>query len=258
MSVIISFFILSLIFYFQFNFQLYPVANFQNIFHPPSLRHLFGTDDMGRDMSMLILKGLIISIKISFSGVFFAFILGGIIGLLSIFHDKIGLFIDKIIDLHLSFPTLILALFFITFYGHHPICIILAIIFSQWPYFARQARIIGLQEKIKDYILAAKLLPYTYFTLVRKHLFKKTFFFLSALLPHQIARAIMLEAGLSFLGLGLKNPNISLGALISMGFEYFMADAYWISFFPGLILTIFIVVLHIIGDKIAPIFNIKE
>jgi peptide/nickel transport system permease protein len=215
-----------------------------------------GTDDQGRDMLSAILYGLRISLVVGAVSTVAALLIGSTLGLIAAFFGgRIDALIMRIADIQLSFPAILVALILIAVLGKGVDKVIIALITVQWAYYARTVRGTALVERRKEYIEAAISLALSKTRILRRHLLPNCLPPLIVVATVQIARAITLEATLSFLGLGLPITEPSLGLLIANGFEYLMSGKYWISFFPGLALLVTIVSINLIGDHLRDVLN---
>jgi peptide/nickel transport system permease protein len=215
-----------------------------------------GTDDQGRDMLSAIFYGLRISLAVGAISTLFAVLLGGSLGLIAAFFGgRLDSLIMRVADIQLSFPAILIALILIAVLGKGVDKVIIALITVQWAYYARTVRGTALVERRKEYIEAAVCLALSRTRILARHLLPNCLPPLIVVMTVQIARAITLEATLSFLGLGLPITEPSLGLLIANGFEYLMSGKYWISFFPGLALLVTIVSINLIGDHLRDVLN---
>lgn len=232
---------------------------------PPSSRSgddklLFwlGTDDQGRDMYSAIVYGMRISLGVGLASTLGALILGLTLGLTAAYlGGKTDSVIMRLVDIQLSFPTILIALILLAVFGQGLGKIILALITVQWAYYARTVRSAALVEMGKEYIEAARCLDLSHRHIIVHHLLPNCMAPLIVVAAMQIAAAIALEATLSFLGLGLPITEPSLGLLISNGYAYLMSGKYWISFFPGLALLVMIVSINLVADRLRDILNPK-
>jgi peptide/nickel transport system permease protein len=215
-----------------------------------------GTDDQGRDMLSAIFYGLRTSLAVGAMSGFIALCLGACIGLTAAyFGGRVDTLIMRLVDLQLSFPAILIALVLLAILGKGVDKIIIALIAVQWAYYARTVRGSALVERSKDYIEAAHCLALSNRRIVFRHLLPNVVPPLLVVGTVQVAHAILLEATLSFLGIGLPITKPSLGLLIANGFEYMLSGKYWISFFPGVALLITIVSINLVGDQLRDVLN---
>jgi peptide/nickel transport system permease protein len=161
----------------------------------------------------------------------------------------------RLVDLQLSFPTILTALMILAFLGKGVLNVVLALVIVEWAYYARTVRGTALVERRREYIEAAQCLALPTRRIVFRHLLPNCMPPLIVIGTMQIARAIALEATLSFLGLGVPITEPSLGLLIANGYEYMLSGKYWISFYPGIALVITIVSINLVGDQLRDVLN---
>jgi len=215
-----------------------------------------GSDGSGRDLYSAILYGLRISLSVGVASGVIALIIGTVVGLVAAYAGgRIENIIMRIVDLQLSFPASLVALMLIAILGKGIENIILALVISQWAYFARTVRGTALVERRKEYVEAAQCLGLSQTRIVFRHILPNCMAPLIVVGTVQTASAISLEATLSFLGVGLPQTEPSLGVLIANGFEYMMSGRYWISFFPGLALLLTVVSINLVGDHLRDVLN---
>ena len=217
-----------------------------------------GTDDQGRDMLSAILFGLRTSLGVGAMSAMLALVIGTIIGLLAAYcGGKVDALVMRLVDLQLSFPSMLVALILISILGQGVGKIVAALVAVQWAYYARTVRGSALVEREKDYVVAARCLGLSHARVMFRHLMPNCLPPLIVVVTVQVAYAIALEATLSFLGIGLPITQPSLGLLIANGFEYMMGGRYWISVYPGVALLITIFAINLIGDRLRDILNPK-
>ena len=215
-----------------------------------------GTDGAGRDMLSSIFYGLRVSLGVgAFSGIV-AMAIGATIGLAAAyFGGRLETIIMRIVDIQLSFPSILMALIILAIFGKGVDKTIIALVLVQWAYYARTARASALVEKNKEYVEAAQCLALSDRRIILSHIMPNCLAPMIVVGTLQTAHAISLEATLSFLGLGLPITEPSLGLLIGNGFEYMYTGDFWISIFPGIALLITIVSINLVGDQLRDIFN---
>ena len=128
---------------------------------------------------------------------------------------------------------------------------------AEWPQYARTVRASVLAEKQKEYVEAAQVMGFKAGRIMFRHILPNCLSPILVISTVQVANAIMSEAALSFLGLGLPVDQPSLGALISIGFKYIFSGAWWITLFPGIVLVTLVLVINLLGDWLRDIFNPK-
>jgi peptide/nickel transport system permease protein len=215
-----------------------------------------GTDGAGRDMVSAIFYGLRVSLGVGvFSGLV-ALTIGAFFGIsAAFFRGRYETFVMRVVDIQLSFPSILLALIIIAAFGKGVDKTIIALILVQWAYYARTARASALVEMNKEYVDAARCMAFSNARIMFKHILPNCMAPLIVVGTLQTAHAISLEATLSFLGLGLPITEPSLGLLIGNGFEYMYSGDYWISIFPGVALLITVGAINLVGDHLRDMLN---
>ncbi|RQW61771.1 ABC transporter permease [Vibrio viridaestus] len=231
-------------------------------------RFLLGTDDQGRDILSTILYGSRLSLTIGFLAVGLQLVLGIIMGLSAgYFGGKIDSFLMRFADVQLSFSTMMVAIivsaifkasFGSEFYSEYAVVMLVVIIgVAEWPQYARTIRASVLAEKRKEYVEAAKVMGFRAPKIMFRHILPNCLSPILVISTVQVANAIMSEAALSFLGLGLPVDQPSLGSLISIGFNYIFSGSWWITAFPGIVLVTLVLVINLLGDWLRDVFNPK-
>jgi len=229
---------------------------------------LLGTDIQGRDLLSTMIYGLRVSLLIGVGAVLLQAVVGILVGLLSGYlGGKLDALLMRIADIQFSIPYLIVAIFtaaiFKLAYGvgrYAELAVPLLIIIigmSEWPKYARTVRASVLGEKNKEYVEAARVIGINRWLIMYRHVLPNTLTPVLVISTIQVAEAIMSEAALSFLGLGMPVTKPSLGSLIQSGFEYIFSGSWWITFFPGILLVIVILVILLLGDWLRDILNPK-
>ena len=217
---------------------------------------VLGTDEQGRDMLSAILYGLRISLGVGIISTLIALTLGMGIGLAAGYAGGwIDAVIMRIVDLQLSFPSILIALVLLAVLGQGVDKIVIALVTVQWAYYARTVRSTAMVEKRKEYVDAAMCLAYSKWRILYRHILPNCLPPLIVVATVQVAHAIALEATLSFLGLGMPITSPSLGLLIANGYAHLLSGRYWMSFFPGVALLVTIVSINLVGDHLRDVLN---
>ena len=215
-----------------------------------------GSDDQGRDMLSAIFYGLRISLGVGTLATLCALAIGLTVGLIAAwFGGWVEAVIMRLVDLQLSFPSILIALVLLAALGQGVDKIVIALITVQWAYYARTVRAAALVERNKEYIEAATCLALSTPRILFRHLLPNVLPPLIVIATVQVAHAIALEATLSFLGLGMPITSPSLGLLIANGFTHLMSGKYWISLYPGIALLVTIVSINLVGDQLRDVLN---
>ncbi len=215
-----------------------------------------GTDDQGRDMLSGIMYGLRISLSVGVGSAVIAGVVGSSLGLLAAYVGGwVETAIMRLVDLQLSFPAILVALMILAFLGKGVGNVMLALVIVEWARYARTARGAALVERRREYIEAAECLALPQWRVLFRHLLPNCMPPLIVIGTIQVARAITLEATLSFLGLGVPITEPSLGLLIANGYQYMLSGKYWISFYPGIALLVTIVAINLMGDQLRDVLN---
>ena len=231
-------------------------------------RFWLGTDEQGRGIYSTILYGLRTSLLIGIGAVLLQMAIGIIVGLLAAWY---GGWLDNVLmriaDVQLSFSTLMIAIIISAiikavygaeFFAANAVLILILIIgISEWPQYARTIRASALAEKSREYVEAAQVMGFGAPRIMFRHILPNCLTPILVISTVQIANAIMSEAALSFLGLGMPPEQPSLGSLISNGFNLLLSGAWWISLFPGLVLVVLTLVVNLLGDWLRDVFNPK-
>jgi peptide/nickel transport system permease protein len=218
--------------------------------------YLLGTDAQGRDLLSAVMYGLRVSFTVAFSSAAAALTIGTLLGLTAAFRGgAVDAALMRLVDMHLAIPTILVALFLLAVFGRGIDKVILALIIVQWAYYARTVRASALSESAKDYVAATRVLRLPMMRVILRHVLPNCLPPLMVIAAIQLAHAVMLEATLSFLGLGVSITQPSLGMLIANGFEFLISGNYWISVLPGCFLLLTIVALNMVADRLRTIFN---
>jgi peptide/nickel transport system permease protein len=229
-------------------------------------RFLLGTDDQGRDIWSAILFGLRVSLMIGASGVAFAAALGVTLGLVAGYAGGwTDAVIMRIADVQLTFPTILIALLldgvaqaWLKGSEHHGTAfgvLILAIGLSFWVQYARTVRASTLVEKNRDYVQAARLIGLSPLRILLRHILPNVMGPVLVIATINLALAIITEATLSFLGVGLPPTEPSLGTLIRIGQNFLFSGEWWIVTFPSLTLAVLVLAVNLLGDWLRDALN---
>jgi ABC-type dipeptide/oligopeptide/nickel transport system permease subunit len=217
---------------------------------PPSPAHPFGTDPFGRDVLARVLLGARISLSVGFLARTISLLLGLVLGTLAgYFGGRLDSVVMRLADITFAFPTLLLLIAIMAVVSPGLISLFTALGVVGWAAMARLVRAQVLSVKERDYVQAAKAAGAAHSTVIFKHVLPQCLTPLLVVYTLGLGMAIMAESSLSFLGLGVQPPDPSWGRMISDGIA-FMRTAPWLTLFPGLVLTVVVCSLNLIGDGI--------
>lgn len=230
---------------------------FSERLRPPSLEHLFGTDDNGMDIFSRILYGIRLDLLIAFTVIALVGILGTLLG---VFAGYYGGLIDEIImrlaDIFLSFPYLLLAMAIAAALGPGIFHSIIAISVTWWPVYARLSRGVTLSVKEMGYVEAARALGAGSLYIILRHILPNILAPILVQATLDMGNVILEAAALSFIGLGAQPPQPELGLMISLGRGY-IRDYPWVSLFPGLAILIMVLGFNLLGDGLRDLLDPK-
>jgi peptide/nickel transport system permease protein len=224
-------------------------------------RYLLGTDGQGRDMLSALLYGAQLSLLIGVAAVAFQAILGVTLGVAAgYFGGRLDALVMRLADVQLALSTLMvaivaLALFRTAFgaesFGHWAAPLLIVVIgLAEWPFLARTARAAVIAEMGRDHVRAARALGLTPGQIVRRHILPNALSPLIVIGAAQVGAAIMAEAALSFLGLGMPVTTPSLGTLIRSGFDLLFSGAWWVTILPAILLVAILLCVNLVGDAL--------
>ena len=219
-------------------------------FLPPSSEHLFGTDNLGRDILSRILYGARISLWVGILTVSLAMLIGVPMGLLAGYRGGVvdAVFM-RLVDVFLAFPVIILAIAIIAVRGPSLLNVMLALVAVYWTTYARVTRGVTLALREEDYMLAARSIGVPTVRVMWRHLLPNSLAPILVIATLGLGNAILAEAALSFLGLGIQPPAASWGSMLNFGMQ-FMRDAPWLTWFPGLAIFLTVLGFNLLGDGI--------
>ncbi len=228
-------------------------------------RYLLGTDDQGRDILSALMYGARISLFVGLASVMVSMLVGVSMGLLSGFAGgRVDAFIMRVCDVMLSFPSILIALLIdgvgrALFPNAHDTLafavLIIAISLTGWVQYARTVRGSTMVERNKEYVQAARVIGVTSLRIMRRHVLPNVMGPVMILATIQVALAIITEATLSFLGVGVPPTSPSLGTLIRVGNDFLFSGEWWITIFPGAVLVLITLSVNLLGDWLRDALN---
>ncbi|MFH0932839.1 MAG: oligopeptide ABC transporter permease [Nitrospirota bacterium] len=219
-----------------------------NVLSPPSNQHPLGTDELGRDLLSRIIWGSRVSLKVGFVAVGIAILIGIIIGALAGFYGGlIEAVLMRFVDIMLAFPTFFLILAVISILEQNIFTIMVVIGLTSWMDVARLVRAEFLSLKEKDFVSAARAVGVSDKRLIFKHILPNALSPVFVAATFGVAGAILIESGLSFLGLGVQPPDPSWGNILTAGKDN-IEVAWWLSLYPGLAILITVLSYNLVGE----------
>jgi peptide/nickel transport system permease protein len=221
-----------------------------NILAPPSSAHLFGTDELGRDVFTRMLYGTGISLKVGFVAVGIAVLIGTFLGAISGYYGGImDVIIMRFVDIMLCFPSFFLILAVIAFMEPSIFNIMAVIGFTSWMGITRLVRAEFLSLRERDFVLAVRAMGASNMRIIFGHILPNAMAPVLVSATLGIAAAVLTESALSFLGIGVQPPTPSWGNMLTQG-QNVLGIAWWLSFYPGMAILITVLGYNLLGEGI--------
>lgn len=227
---------------------------------PPSAEHWLGTDSAGRDVLSRLIYGARVSLTVGVAAALSALGLGTLLGLLAgVIGGWVDSFIMRAVDVFLSFPSLMLILLLVAVLGPSIGTIVVVIALFEWPTAARIVRQMALSVKETDFVLSARAVGSSRWRIMRKHVAPAVLSPLTVVGTLLAAQAILLEAALSFLGLGVKQPQASWGGMLEEAKSLTILEQMpWMWIPPGLTIAVTVLAINFIGDGLRDAFDPRQ
>jgi peptide/nickel transport system permease protein len=229
-----------------------PVANaFDRLSQPPSFENLFGTDQFGRDVLSRLIYGARTALLVGFTSAFVGATIGLVLGVASAhFGGRIDLVFQRVLDVFMAFPLIIMALAVISIFGTGAQNVIIAITIPFIPRCARVVRSAALAIREMPYIDAARANGFSHARIILRHMVPNVMAPFLIMITAFVGQAILLEASLSYLGLGVQEPIPAWGLMLQGGAEEYAESAPWMAIFPGLAISLAVFGFSLFGDSV--------
>lgn len=229
---------------------------YDRIMARPSLEHLFGTDNFGRDLFSRVIWGAQISIKVGVVAISIGTLLGSVLGLISGYiGGKLDMVLQRVMDGWMAFPSIILALAIVAVLGPGEFNVMVAIGLSQVPPANRVIRGAVLAEKSNLYVEATRAISSSETRIMFRHILPNVAAPIIVIATIALGQAILSEAALSFLGVGVQPPNPAWGSMLSGHSRTYMLVAPWMAVFPGLAIFLTVMGWNLLGDALRDVWD---
>ena len=233
-------------------------TDFAAQFSPPTMAHWLGTDAFGRDLLSRIIYGSRTALLVGFASAFMGATLGAMLGVASAyFGGRIDLVVQRLVDIFLAFPIIILALTVVSILGTGVSNVIMAITVPMIPNCARVVRSSALAVRQMPYVDAARAAGFGYARIIFRHMLPNVMAPYLIMLTAFVGQAILLEASLSFLGLGVAEPTPAWGLMLRGAAVEFAESAPWMAIFPGLAISLGVFAFNLFGDALRDALDPK-
>lgn len=234
----------------------YLETHYEIIMAPPSWAHWLGTDNFGRDILSRILQGARTALGVGFASSVTGATLGLLIGVASAyFSGRTDMLVQRVLDVFMSFPLIVLALAIVSIFGTGPVNVTLAITIPMIPRCARVVRSSALTIRAQPYVDAARALGFGHWRIILRHMLPNVMAPYLIMVTSFMGQAILLEASLSFLGLGVQEPVPAWGLMLQGGAEQYAESAPWMAIFPGLAITLAVLAFNLFGDALRDVLD---
>jgi|TARA_B100001093_G_scaffold486501_2_gene521877 peptide/nickel transport system permease protein len=263
----ITFFAFLMLFFFMITAILGPYlvpydpleTNAKIALQPPSIEHLFGTDNLGRDVFSRVIVATRLDLTISVLAVLMSFIIGSFLGTLAGYWGGwLDVFLSRILDTIMAFPLFVLAMGIVAALGNTIENIIYATAIINIPFYARLVRAEVNIRREASFVHAAKMAGNSEFKILAIHIFPNTLPPMMVQVSLNLGWAILNAAGLSFIGLGVRPPTPEWGIMVAEGANFIVSGEWWLALFPGLWLMLAVLTFNLLGDGLRDIFDPRK
>jgi len=224
---------------------------------PPSAEHIFGTDNLGRDVFSRVIWGTRIDLLMGVIAVIVPLVCGSLIGLLAGYYGGVAdILMMRLCDIFMAFPFTLIVIVVVTITGPSITNLFIAMWLVSWMHYARLVRGEVLAAKNAEYIQAARVLGYTDWRILLRHLLPNVISGCVVYAASDVVMSMLAGASMSFLGLGIQPPTPEWGAIIETG-RAFISNAWWIAAFPGIFLALTGTGFSLIGDGLSDLLRTK-
>ena len=226
---------------------------------PPSIEHLFGTDNLGRDVFSRVIVATRLDLTISVLAVLMSFMIGSFLGTLAGYWGGwLDVFLSRILDTIMAFPLFVLAMGIVAALGNTIENIIYATAIINIPFYARLVRAEVNIRREASFVHAAKMAGNSEFKILAIHIFPNTLPPMMVQVSLNLGWAILNAAGLSFIGLGVRPPTPEWGIMVAEGANFIVSGEWWLALFPGLWLMLAVLTFNLLGDGLRDIFDPRK
>lgn len=234
----------------------YLETHYDRIMQAPSAEHWLGTDGFGRDLYSRLLRGARTALGVGLVSSFAGATLGLLLGVASAyFGGRTDMLVQRVLDVLMAFPLIVLALAIVSIFGTGTLNVTLAITIPMVPRCARVVRASALSVRAQPYVDAARALGFSHSRIILRHMLPNVMAPYLIMLTSFMGQAILLEASLSFLGLGVQEPVPAWGLMLQGGAEQYAESAPWLAIYPGLAITLSVLAFNLFGDALRDILD---